>query len=237
MGNRYEYDCGWRFPRRLKCLIMYINKYGVILRRLELRDIELVRYWRNHQSIQKHMVIHANITRENQYQWFESINNSLNFYFIIEYNGNSVGLVNGKDYMSDKQEMEVGIFIWDTDVLTTFVPVSASLCSIDFGFYIYQLKKIRCTILNRNQIAINYNKQLGFEKDEDQANDMIFSTYSLYPDVYSTKTKKLKSILQRKYRTQEIVLESNKSAISDKISDFFVKYKDKIAPYFSLKRT
>lgn len=82
---------------------MIITKKNIHFYRLKEEDIELVRHWRNHPSIQKHMVYRERITAEMQKEWFKTIDNNLNLYFIIEYKGKKIGLINGKDIDWEKE--------------------------------------------------------------------------------------------------------------------------------------
>ncbi len=66
---------------------MKLTKYGITLNRLREDDIELLRQWRNSPQINQFMEYRGNITPEMQRDWFRSVDNFDNFYFIIEYQG------------------------------------------------------------------------------------------------------------------------------------------------------
>ena len=51
-----------------------------------------------------------------QEKWFEKINNDNNFYFIIEYEGREVGMINIKDVDYEKRTGEPGMFLYDDDL-------------------------------------------------------------------------------------------------------------------------
>src|ERR1017187_6924180 len=106
---------------------MIIRKYGLLLRRLTEEDIEMVRVHRNSQKIAKNMFYQDTITQEMQTQWFVSINNPSNYFFIIEHNGKKVGLISGKAINFEERTLETGIMLWDDACLNTLVPASASL--------------------------------------------------------------------------------------------------------------
>ena len=63
--------------------MLTLSQYGVTLKRLELNDIEEVRQWRNFNHIQNKMQYKEDISSEMQLIWFNSVNNKLNYYFII----------------------------------------------------------------------------------------------------------------------------------------------------------
>ena len=84
---------------------MIIKKFGITFKRLEKNDIELLRQWRNAPSISQYMEYREHITPEMQEEWFESVNNNNNLYFIIEYKGKKIGPTNGKDIDWEKHSM------------------------------------------------------------------------------------------------------------------------------------
>ena len=145
---------------------MIISKYNIRYIRLQEEDIELVREWRNHPSINKHMVYREHITPEMQKKWFASINNNENLYFIIEYKGKKIGLINGKDINWEEKSMETGIFIWNKHYRKTHIPTLCTLIFAELGVLVWDLKP-RATILKSNEKALKYNKMLGFKVIED----------------------------------------------------------------------
>ncbi|MCG6538004.1 MAG: GNAT family N-acetyltransferase, partial [Syntrophales bacterium LBB04] len=94
----------------------------------------MVRNWRNDPKITQYMEYKEYITPEMQKAWFNRINNDNNYYFIIEYEGKEIGLINTKDIDHEKQEGEGGIYIYDDSCLKTDVPVRASQCHGEFFF-------------------------------------------------------------------------------------------------------
>ena len=77
---------------------MKISNYDVSLELLTENKIEMVRQWRNDPKIQQYMEYRETITPEMQKKWFDKLNNGKdNFYFIIQYKGEDIGLINVKD--------------------------------------------------------------------------------------------------------------------------------------------
>jgi UDP-4-amino-4,6-dideoxy-N-acetyl-beta-L-altrosamine N-acetyltransferase len=172
-------------------------KYGVRLRRIENSDIEMIRLWRNDPKILKYMNYKEIITPEMQKNWFLSINNSNNFYYIIEIDNNKIGLANFKNVDYTASTMESGIFIYNDEYLGTIVPFQTSLCLYDFGFF--ELKIITCFahILKTNSNAIKFNKAIGFELESEQENiesqlyKLTVDQYKLNRDILLKKLNKL----------------------------------------------
>jgi RimJ/RimL family protein N-acetyltransferase len=147
---------------------MKLSKYGIILRRLREEDIELVRLWRNSPKISQFMEYRENITPEMQKEWFNSVNNFENFYFIIEYEGQKIGLINSSRIDWDTVSSEGGIFLWDDKYYETFVPVWASLCLLETTYFILGAGRSVIKTLRDNERAKKLNTHLGYELMEGQ---------------------------------------------------------------------
>ena len=172
---------------------MFITKGKIRFQRLKKDDLELVRNWRNHPSITQHMVYREHITKEMQAKWFESVNNNFNLYFVIEYKGKKIGLINGKDINWEEKTMETGIFIWDKYYRKTHIPTLCTMVFAELGVSIWGLKPT-ATILKNNERALKYNKMLGFKVIEDDA-DKEYVRLKLEKDSMGFIAKKLKVVL------------------------------------------
>lgn len=171
---------------------MIITQYNITLKRVELEDIELIRYWRNEPGIRNYMEFKGYITPEMQLDWFYKINNKLNYYFLIIYEGKTIGLINAKNYNEEKKYGEGGIIIWDKEYLFTAAPVFASLTLLNFIFSL--LKDIEHSIVkiaDTNLLAIQFNKQLGYIVSTNIKAQKGFTYYTLSKEDYLAKTKKL----------------------------------------------
>lgn len=146
-----------------------ISKYGITLRPLTHDKIEMVRQWRNSPKIQQYMEYRQEITPEMQEAWFLKISTSgKDFFFIMEFEGKEVGLINIKDVDFEKKEGEPGIFIWDDDFLNCGASVRASLARNDFAWDTLKLERMVSHVLSDNKRAIRYNKMQGFVLAPDQ---------------------------------------------------------------------
>lgn len=173
---------------------MKLEKYGIVLNRLTHDKIEMVRNWRNDPKIAKYMEYKDFITPEMQEKWFQKIDNDNNFYFIIEYGGKEIGLINVKNIDYNQKTGEGGIFIYDDEYLNTTIPFQISLCLSDFYFEILNLDKLICHILKDNKRAIKFNKMLGFKICENQEN-INHQKYILYPEIYYKCRDRILSII------------------------------------------
>jgi UDP-4-amino-4,6-dideoxy-N-acetyl-beta-L-altrosamine N-acetyltransferase len=143
---------------------MEINRYGIALKRLSASDIELVRQWRNDPKIAQHMFYKVAITPEQQRDWFLSVNNVANFFFLIQHHQQPVGLINISSIDWDKGTAYTGLFIYDDHCLSSDVPVMASLAMLDTFFLVFGLQKVYAKVKGDNQVAHQYNTTLGFSR-------------------------------------------------------------------------
>lgn len=165
---------------------MIISKGDIVFRRLKEEDIELVRKWRNSSDISRTMIYKEHITREMQKNWYKSIDNKFNLYFIIEYKGGKVGLINGKNIDWEKKLMETGVFFWDRRVLKSHIPTKCLLIFAELGVKIFDITafaKIRKDNIN----ARRFNKFLGFEVYKDI--DPEYQLYKMNKESYLKRSK------------------------------------------------
>jgi len=169
---------------------MKLTKYGITLNRLGEKDIELVRQWRNSPKISQFMEYRKNISPEMQRVWFKSINNLENFYFIIEYQGQKIGLINSSHIEWDTVSSDGGIFLWDDQYYETFVPVWASLCLLETTYFVLGAGRSTIKTLRDNERAKKLNIHLGYELMEGQE-DVYNQLYLLTFDTFSKHAHKL----------------------------------------------
>jgi len=171
--------------------LLTIKQYGVTLRRITINDIELLRYWRNQQSVNMYMDYREQITPEMQVKWFHSVNNKYNYYFIIEFEEKQVGLINAKNFSYENGFGEGGIFIWDKDYINSFAAVFSTLALLNFVFFKVKLCNLsRARILKDNDRAKHYNMLIGYKLMPGQE-DVYNQLYELTLDDYIKNGTKL----------------------------------------------
>lgn len=171
--------------------VLTIEQYGVRLTRLQKDDIELVRFWRNQDFVLSNMEYKKIISEEEQAIWFESINNASNYYFIIEFENQKIGLINAKNYDKSKGFGEGGIFIGNQKYLNSVVSTFSTLCILNAVFFEFKIAtKSVIKVLNHNLPSIEYNKLIGYKALE-QTNDGISTQYELTLENYTIYGAKL----------------------------------------------
>lgn len=152
---------------------MIIRKYGIELRRVVYSDIELIRNMRNRPDIRARMHAQEFITPDMQESWFRSIDNGVNYFFLIFYQGVSVGLVQGKNVDFGSRACEGGIYLWSKKALSAGVGVKASVCFADATFSIIGLRKVHAKVRTDNRAAYLHNLTLGYVPDPDLGNEWM----------------------------------------------------------------
>ncbi len=170
---------------------MKIQVNGLIIERLKERDIELVRQWRNSDNIRKNMIYQEIITPEEQVKWFHSINNFNNFYFIVEYKGRKVGLVNIKDIDWDKRSGEAGVFMMEKDLSAALIPMAGALSMSELVVDIFGFKRLYAKVRKDNKTMQKLNGMFGYKKIKDEANkDKEYDMFYITPDTYNKYSRK-----------------------------------------------
>jgi len=207
---------------------MKICKYGITLNRLRQDDIEFVREKRNSEDVRRYMEFREEITPEMQQKWFESIDNFENFYYLIEYKGVRIGLLNDKNMDWKARTSESGLFLWDESYINTIVPVLASLCLLETGFYYLNWNTSYIKVLRDNPRAKEYVNSIGYVLCDGQEN-VENQQYYLTRQLFETRGKKIQKAA-RAFLTEEsgegyLLLEPHdyESGLAQKIENYFMK--------------
>lgn len=197
---------------------MEIEGYGITLLRLTRNDIEFLREKRNLPEVNEYMEYREHITSEAQKLWFEKINNEFNNYFLIEYNGQRVGLISGAEINWEKKITgNGGLFFWDTSYWGTTVPVCASFLLTEISFLI-GFRKIFIRTLHENVRAVEFNKAMGYVKEDghDKSQNQL---YSLTPENFDKATLTLRNVLRKKYPKFSLRLFQPFDSMSQRVYD------------------
>jgi len=201
---------------------MKIIKYNVCLHRLDVHQLELLRYWRNNNYISQYMDYKVHITENMQKEWFNKINNINNFFFIIEFDDTPLGLINTSNINWETGVADTGLFVWEEIYINSPVPVLASLSMLDVFFTLFGLTKVTAKVKNDNVKAINYNASLGFSfvnifKNTD------FSLYELSAERYFKHANALRKSAETLYKNSTAIYLNPENKLSSVILDIINK--------------
>jgi len=189
---------------------MIYQNYGLRFIRLKTEHLELLRYWRNHNSINQYMEYQETITAAMQKKWFQSIQKDhSSLFFLIEYDHNFIGMINGKDIDLKTGTAEGGMFIWDINFLNTELPIRSTLSFADFAYLFCKIQKCYIHVLKDNKKAIELNKNFGYKLVEGQK-EKNNQQYVVDSDEFLDKTMYFKKHYKKVYpENPSIIFEKN----------------------------
>lgn len=167
----------------------------ITLNRLQQKDIEMLRLWRNDEKIAERMFFRDIITSEMQQKWFNQLDVTKDFYFIIHYKNKPIGLTHLSNISEEEKSGSVGLFIHNENYWGTHLPIQASLSLLNFAFNHKKLENVTAKVLPNNKAAIRYNESLGFVfKDKE---NMILNKKN-----YQSVTLKLQTTMEKILHTK-----------------------------------
>ncbi len=190
--------------------MLILSQYDVRLIRVQAEHLALILKWRNSDWVRKNMFVQDILQEKDQLAWFNSINNASNYYFIIEYLGEKVGVIHAKNFSEEDGIGEGGIFIGEYDYLETWASVMASICLLNFIFAKTNINRSMVRVQADNRRAISYNLKLGYKIDYEDANECRMI---LDKEAFLCKTTLLKSVLSKISKGQDaLILQGEKAS-------------------------
>lgn len=141
---------------------MEIHFLNYSLIKIQKHHLELLRNWRNNE-VREFMIYQEYISETMQQEWFDSINNQNNFYFLISKKEIPVGLIDIKNINWNDNTAETGIYIANPESRLSDVSSIAIVMSAAFIAKILHLKSIYGKVLSSNKQAIAFNLASGFK--------------------------------------------------------------------------
>jgi RimJ/RimL family protein N-acetyltransferase len=183
---------------------MRITRYGITLQRLQQQQSEMLRAWRNDAKISQFMFYKGEITPAMQQEWFASIDNEQNFFFIIYYKSLPVGLINISTIDWENKTAYTCLFIYDEKFWSSDVPVMASLALLDVFFLLFDIQIAYAKVKGNNMVAHNYNSALGFSRTKKIEMGLGYE-YMLQKEIYLLETKELRNAAIRLKGNQTLI--------------------------------
>ena len=190
-----------------------IHWHDIICKRLTAAHLEEVRHWRNTQKVNQYMRFRKHITADMQQAWFSHIDNTSNYYFIIEHEGKHIGLTHLKDVDFQESVGEVGMFIWEDVFRNSYVPTMALSMLLDFSYYFLQLKKTIGIHLKTNKRVITFYRSFGatYKADIDDSSFVQECTLAQFEHT-APKVKKAISILMGSAHQPTVLLKKEEES-------------------------
>lgn len=176
-----------------------IQKAKFQIEPLTQNHLELVRFWRNQDSVRLNMEFQEVITAEMQLNWFRNLEqDSSRKYFVFSQNLIPIGLVHLAEIDFSTKSAQVGLFVGNEKFHGTGSAIPASLYIMNLAFGELGLETLFAKVKSSNQQAIQYNSFLGFQWIKKASE--LFEVYALTKDQFVKNQPRLEQI----YRVDSI---------------------------------
>ena len=149
--------------------MVLFSKYNLTLKKLEEKEIEILRTWRNDPRISKFMLSSFSyISKEKQKEWFDSIKNSQNsFYYMIYKDDLLLGYSAIKNIDCKSKIGQPGGII-NPSIKEPILACLKAFITYDSYFDKLGILSTYAYIKNSNIKAHNYAKSLGYKQDKNK---------------------------------------------------------------------
>ena len=155
-------------------------------------DLEMVLKWRNSDHIRQYAISKEIISLKTHTQWFSTLKEKGDLYFIIESDNSDVGLIWANRFQADS--CETGMYIYEREMQNSLFSYRVSLTLNEYLFSEKNCNSISCEILNENSRSARFTLSLGYK--ETNKNDTL-STYSLTKEAFQPHFKKIAKLLNK----------------------------------------
>jgi hypothetical protein len=142
---------------------MRFRRYGIDLERLEAKHLEMVRQWRNLDSVRLRMQCQQEISPEMQTEWFKKLSIQNDWYFVAVQQELPFGLFHIKKVNWQKKIGEAGGFVGYPKLIGQIEPGMAILALMDFAFLDLCLDFLEAKYYPGHKDIALLNRQLGYE--------------------------------------------------------------------------
>jgi UDP-4-amino-4,6-dideoxy-N-acetyl-beta-L-altrosamine N-acetyltransferase len=137
---------------------------NVICRPIKANELAMIMEWRMTPEITKYMYTDPQLTLENQKAWYEKIKKDENNYnFMIEAEGESIGVLNITDIDRKNQKCSWGYYVAVKEKRSLELAMRLEWNVYDYVFNILGLNKLEGSIFSFNKPVIRIHKMCGSE--------------------------------------------------------------------------
>ena len=150
-----------------------ITAFNVLLKPLQLDDLEQIRLWRNSPQVSNQMLDQREISAEQQQSWFERIcADQRQMQFVIYYKNQQVGACNLKSptalTVTESEAVETGFYLGEAKYRGTILAFFAALALNQYAFEQLGIKQLQAQVKSSNSAALRFNQQLGYQPEPAQ---------------------------------------------------------------------
>lgn len=129
-------------------------------------DLEIVRNWRNSESVAQYMYTETYITQEQQIKWFQKINSDKSCkYWIIEFENKKLGLASITGIDKTLSSCYWAFYLGDTSTRGAGIGGKVEFNVIEYVFNELKLNKLRCEVFVSNEKVIKLHEKFGFRRE------------------------------------------------------------------------
>lgn len=174
---------------------MRFVRYGIELERLEAKHLEMVRQWRNHETVRLRMEYRKKISSEAHTEWFKKLDIYNDWYFVADQNELPFGLFHIKEVNWEGKIGEAGGFVASNELIGGIEPAMGILALMDFAFFILGLDSLEAKYHRGFKGITALNQQLGYEVFAAQPNGFVRARVSSVR--YLQATERLRKTAER----------------------------------------
>lgn len=138
----------------------------ITLTPLQHDDIDLVRTWRNSPDVSQYMYTEAEITAEQQENWYQKIKDDPSSrYWIIEYNDRKIGLASLTGISQTFSSCYWAFYLGDTAIRGGGIGSKIEYNVLEYVFQELKLNKLRCEVFVFNDKVISLHEKFGFRRE------------------------------------------------------------------------
>ncbi len=150
-----------------------IEKFSVILKKLDETMLEQVRQWRNSPEVSRYMFTQDYISPEQQLAWFAKLQQDPSrLCFVVHFKGEAIGVANltapSGVNLADAPRIYTGFYLGSNRYRGTTLPFLPALALNDYCFSDLNCPELAAEVLNTNRAAIRFNQGLGYEIAEEK---------------------------------------------------------------------
>lgn len=153
---------------------MRFTRFGVTLERLERRQLESVRRWRNSEWVRPHMRHRAVVQPADQARWFDNLDPRCDWYFCAHVGDAApFALLHVKAVDWTRKSGEAGGFVGSPDFIGRPEAAQATLALMDFAFLLLNLESLEAQYRVALRKIVRFNEQLGYQVFRHEPDDFL----------------------------------------------------------------
>jgi UDP-4-amino-4,6-dideoxy-N-acetyl-beta-L-altrosamine N-acetyltransferase len=176
---------------------------------VNIKDIELIREWRNSLEVSQYMYTDDFITKEQQTSWFNKISQEENSrYWIVKYEDKKIGVASITNIDRINRKCFWGFYLENTEIRGKGIGAKIEFNVLKVVFDEMNLNKLCGEVFSFNEKVVNMHEKFGFRR-EGYLRNHIFKNNKFHDVVIigllSSEWNQLKESLRNKIYGESII--------------------------------